>query len=163
MLYRRPNGKYQGPEPARRMDSIAGQGKVLFSVTKSEDLEDIVAKRMDSPYRFGERSPSWKKFKCLHEVGGVIGGYILKPDGMRTCSSGYGMARRCYISGKHHQVQLRVRLQPNHRNRMRLGAAHIADPRALYGIHRRGFHARARYHQIASVDDIVALIFEQIY
>lgn len=72
------------PEPARRVDSIVDQGKALFNAAKAEDLEGIVAKRMNSPYRFGERSPSWEKIKCLREVDGLIGGYIPKLDGMRT-------------------------------------------------------------------------------
>lgn len=72
------------PEPVRRMDSIIGQGKALFDAVKSEGMEGIVAKRLDSPYQFGERSPSWEKIKCLREVDGVIGGYIPKPEGMRT-------------------------------------------------------------------------------
>ena len=69
--------------PAFHVDSVPGQGKALFEAVRAEGLEGIVAKKAQSVYRIGERSPDWQKIKCLRELDGFIGGYIPKPDGMK--------------------------------------------------------------------------------
>ena len=69
--------------PAFRVESVFGEGKALFEAVKAEGLEGIVAKKLNSVYRSGERSADWQKIKCLRELNGFIGGYIPKPGGMR--------------------------------------------------------------------------------
>ena len=69
--------------PAFLMDSVPEQGVALFDAVKHEGLEGIVAKKVDSAYRMGERSSEWQKIKCTRELNAIIGGYIKKPDGMR--------------------------------------------------------------------------------
>jgi bifunctional non-homologous end joining protein LigD len=51
------------------------------------DLEGIVSKRLDAPYRSG-RSESWGKSKCRqgHEV--VIGGWTTTGDAFRSLIAG---------------------------------------------------------------------------
>ncbi len=47
----------------------------LLSATHEQGLEGVVAKRLDSPYRPGVRSPSWVKVKNLSTTEVVIGGW----------------------------------------------------------------------------------------
>src|SRR5262249_46151938 len=49
-------------------------GKELFELAKQNDLEGIVAKRMDSIY-VSERSLSWLKLKATKNLDAVIGGW----------------------------------------------------------------------------------------
>lgn len=54
---------------------VVGEGIALFDAAKSQRLEGIVAKRLDSPYLPGKRSPLWRKIKVVHEVDAVIVGW----------------------------------------------------------------------------------------
>jgi bifunctional non-homologous end joining protein LigD len=45
-------------------------------------LEGAVSKRLDSPYRSGDRTPEWVKAKCTRSQEMVIGGYT-EPQGAR--------------------------------------------------------------------------------
>lgn len=47
----------------------------LLAATKEQELEGVVAKRLDSPYRPGTRSPWWIKVKHLSTREVVIGGW----------------------------------------------------------------------------------------
>lgn len=47
----------------------------LLAATHEQGLEGVVAKRLDSPYRAGTRSPSWIKVKNLATCEVVIGGW----------------------------------------------------------------------------------------
>jgi bifunctional non-homologous end joining protein LigD len=47
----------------------------LLAATQEQGLEGVVAKRLDSPYRPGTRSPSWIKVKHLSTRDVVIGGW----------------------------------------------------------------------------------------
>lgn len=47
----------------------------LLAATKEQGLEGVVAKRLDSPYRPGTRSPWWIKVKHLSTREVVIGGW----------------------------------------------------------------------------------------
>ncbi|MCW2796764.1 non-homologous end-joining DNA ligase [Nocardioides sp.] len=50
-------------------------GPMLFDATLQQGLEGIVSKRLDSRYRFGERSPAWLKFAHRHRLSYVVGGW----------------------------------------------------------------------------------------
>jgi bifunctional non-homologous end joining protein LigD len=65
---------------------ITGGDAVLLSACRL-DLEGIVSKRLDAPYRSG-RSESWGKSKCRqgHEV--VIGGWTTTEDAFRSLIAG---------------------------------------------------------------------------
>ena len=54
---------------------VIGEGTALFDAAKSQRLEGIVAKRLDSPYVPGKRSPLWRKIKVVHEVDAVVVGW----------------------------------------------------------------------------------------
>ncbi|MFW6238293.1 MAG: hypothetical protein ACOC5A_03575 [Halanaerobiales bacterium] len=50
------------------------KGKKLFTTAEKENLEGIVAKKIDSPYQF-KRSDLWKKIKAWKYTCALIGGY----------------------------------------------------------------------------------------
>jgi bifunctional non-homologous end joining protein LigD len=50
-------------------------GPMLFEATRAQGLEGIVSKRLDSPYRPGERSSHWLKFAHRHRGSYVVGGW----------------------------------------------------------------------------------------
>jgi bifunctional non-homologous end joining protein LigD len=68
---------WQAPAP------YLGDGRDFLNVSTAHGLEGIVAKRLDSPYRPGERSAAWLKLKNLARQELVIGGW-LPGKGRRT-------------------------------------------------------------------------------
>ncbi|WP_205474480.1 non-homologous end-joining DNA ligase [Nocardioides sp. SYSU D00038] len=50
-------------------------GAMLLDATRQQGLEGIVSKRLSSTYRFGERSPHWRKFAHRHRLSYVVGGW----------------------------------------------------------------------------------------
>lgn len=56
--------------------SHVGQGTAMLSAAKSSGLEGLVAKRLDSVYEPGRRSPNWLKIKVIFGQEFVIGGWI---------------------------------------------------------------------------------------
>jgi len=63
---------------------IRGQGIKMFKMTGKQDLEGIVAKRIDSKYYQGKSSNEWLKIKNMLDDDYVICGYIVKNDHIRT-------------------------------------------------------------------------------
>lgn len=60
------------------VDSFPGAGRSLFAATGEAQLEGIVCKRLDSPYRFGpDKSPLWQKVKHRLQMRCVVGGYTV--------------------------------------------------------------------------------------
>jgi bifunctional non-homologous end joining protein LigD len=53
-----------------------GDGAALQAASRQQDLEGIIAKRLDSPYRPGKRSREWLKVKNHREQEVVIGGWL---------------------------------------------------------------------------------------
>jgi bifunctional non-homologous end joining protein LigD len=64
------NGRWQVP-PA----FIGESGADLQAVSKAHGLEGIMAKRLQSRYEPGRRSPAWRKIKNVHRQEVVIGGW----------------------------------------------------------------------------------------
>ena len=58
----------------RYSDHVVEKGIELFQIAKERRLEGIIAKRRDSPY-IGKRTSSWLKFKIVHDLDVVIGGW----------------------------------------------------------------------------------------
>lgn len=56
--------------------SHVGQGEAMLRAAESNRLEGLVAKRLDSTYEPGRRSPSWLKIKVVFGQEFVIGGWI---------------------------------------------------------------------------------------
>jgi bifunctional non-homologous end joining protein LigD len=53
-----------------------GEGKTMLEAARENRLEGIVAKRLDSTYEPGRRSPAWLKIKIIQRQEFVIGGWI---------------------------------------------------------------------------------------
>jgi bifunctional non-homologous end joining protein LigD len=65
-------------EPAGRWQVPAyhvGEGAHLLEATGEQGLEGLVAKRLDSRYEIGRRSPTWRKMKVRREQEFVVGGW----------------------------------------------------------------------------------------
>jgi bifunctional non-homologous end joining protein LigD len=66
----------------RYSDHIETKGKALFAQMRERDLEGIVAKKADSPYREDNRGAAWLKVKTHQRQEVVIGGFT-EPRGGR--------------------------------------------------------------------------------
>jgi bifunctional non-homologous end joining protein LigD len=60
----------------RTPEHVVGHGRELLAASAEQGLEGIVAKRLDSPYEEGRRSPYWLKIKNVHRQEFVIGGWL---------------------------------------------------------------------------------------
>ncbi len=66
---------------------FAGGGPGVLAASEENGLEGVVAKRLDSPYRPGLRSPDWRKIKNFRTQAVVVGGW--RPgQGRRTGTIG---------------------------------------------------------------------------
>ena len=65
----------------------AGGGADLLEASRRMGIEGIVAKRLDSPYRPGQRSPDWIKIKNMLTQEVVLGGYTVG-EGRRSSTFG---------------------------------------------------------------------------
>jgi bifunctional non-homologous end joining protein LigD len=59
------------------------EGEAFYREACAKGLEGVIAKRRDSEYSPGKRSPDWLKFKCVNEQEFVIGGFT-DPAGSRV-------------------------------------------------------------------------------
>jgi bifunctional non-homologous end joining protein LigD len=57
-----------------------GEGAALLDASARQGLEGVVAKRLDSPYAPGQRSPAWIKVKNKRRQELVIGGWLPERD-----------------------------------------------------------------------------------
>jgi bifunctional non-homologous end joining protein LigD len=53
-----------------------GDGRAMLDASRAQGLEGIIAKRLDSPYLPGRRSPAWVKVKNFRRIDVVIGGWL---------------------------------------------------------------------------------------
>jgi bifunctional non-homologous end joining protein LigD len=53
-----------------------GDGRALLEATRENQLEGVVAKRLDSPYRPGKRTGDWVKIKSVNRQELVVGGWL---------------------------------------------------------------------------------------
>jgi bifunctional non-homologous end joining protein LigD len=72
----------RAPRRVRFSDHVEGRGEEFLKLACARELEGVIAKRADSPYR-GTRSGEWVKVKCLHQQEFVIGGFT-PPRGGRN-------------------------------------------------------------------------------
>ncbi|OPY65501.1 MAG: putative DNA ligase-like protein [Syntrophorhabdaceae bacterium PtaU1.Bin034] len=63
-------------------DHVESEGLSLFEQARKHDVEGIIAKDGQSPYRTGQRSRDWLKIKTHHTQEAVIGGFT-EPRGGR--------------------------------------------------------------------------------
>jgi bifunctional non-homologous end joining protein LigD len=59
-----------------------GAGRALYARAKADGWEGLIAKRLDSVYRSGRRSPDWRKLKLVRHQTCVVGGWT-DPRGSR--------------------------------------------------------------------------------
>lgn len=52
-----------------------GEGRAMLDAARQAGLEGVMAKRVDSPYEPGRRSPHWVKVKVVHRQEFVVGGW----------------------------------------------------------------------------------------
>jgi bifunctional non-homologous end joining protein LigD len=57
-------------------EHVVGNGRQLLQASVEQRLEGVVAKRLDSPYRPGQRGSSWIKVKTFGRQEFVIGGWL---------------------------------------------------------------------------------------
>ena len=60
----------------RTPEHVVGRGADMLAATAEQGLEGILAKRLDSPYEPGRRSPCWLKVKNVDRQEVVIGGWM---------------------------------------------------------------------------------------
>jgi bifunctional non-homologous end joining protein LigD len=53
-----------------------GEGEPMLEAARANHLEGLVAKRLDSIYEPGRRSPAWRKIKITHRQEFVVGGWV---------------------------------------------------------------------------------------
>lgn len=66
-------------------DGVVGDGLALFEAARQQEVEGIVAKRLDSPYLPGHRTDAWLKIKPVKSILCLVLGY--EPDGARDIKS----------------------------------------------------------------------------
>jgi bifunctional non-homologous end joining protein LigD len=59
----------------RLSDAVVGTGVAFYRAAQALGVEGIMAKRADSPYLPGKRSPAWVKIKVVHRLEAVVGGF----------------------------------------------------------------------------------------
>src|SRR5919197_3559880 len=70
--------------PLLRISQMArGDGRALYQEALARSWEGLIAKRADSQYKSGKRTPDWRKLKIVHEQEFVIGGWT-EPRQTRT-------------------------------------------------------------------------------
>lgn len=68
-------------------DGLVEHGEALWKTVVSMGLEGMVAKRLDSKYHSGVRSPDWRKISVRNSVRCVVGGFTMG-EGNRTSTFG---------------------------------------------------------------------------
>ena len=63
------------PEHWTLSPQFPGPGADVLQASKAQGLEGVLAKRLDSPYLPGKRSPSWTKVKNLLTQDVIVGGW----------------------------------------------------------------------------------------
>ena len=76
-----------GPSAGVLVSPYFDDGAALLVAAREQELEGVVAKRVDSRYRPGRRSPEWQKLKLRKTQEVVIAGYT-RGQGRRT--NGFG-------------------------------------------------------------------------
>jgi bifunctional non-homologous end joining protein LigD len=64
-----------GSSMLRLSEQARGNGRVLQARALEQGWEGLIAKRADSTYQSGRRTPDWRKLKNVHEQEFVIGGW----------------------------------------------------------------------------------------
>lgn len=74
--------------------------RTLFDIAVEHDLEGVVGKRLDSPYRSG-RSTAWAKKARRNRLEVIVGGWIPSNDGRGPGLGSLLIGRPAPVSGQH--------------------------------------------------------------
>jgi bifunctional non-homologous end joining protein LigD len=66
----------------RISEQVIGDGRPMYELAKQSGWEGVIAKRLDSVYKSGRRSPDWCKLKLVRHQTCVVGGWT-DPRGTR--------------------------------------------------------------------------------
>ena len=66
----------------RISEQVTGDGRPMYDRAKRSGWEGVIAKRLDSNYKSGRRSPDWRKLKLVRHQTCVVGGWT-EPRGTR--------------------------------------------------------------------------------
>jgi bifunctional non-homologous end joining protein LigD len=69
-----------GGDALRLSEFVPGDGRALFETALTRGWEGLIAKKAESPYRAGRRSPDWRKLKLVRRQEFVIGGWTEPRD-----------------------------------------------------------------------------------
>jgi len=83
--------------------SLPGTLGQIMQAVKQHGLEGVIAKRVDSKYRAGERSKDWLKLPLKPAQEFVIGAYRLDGKRLELLLVGYFEGKRLLFAGKVHQ------------------------------------------------------------
>jgi bifunctional non-homologous end joining protein LigD len=72
-------GRAQSPL-LRLSEIVRGEGRELYRRAMDSGWEGVIAKRTDSKYRSGKRTPDWRKLKIVREQEFVVGGWTEPRD-----------------------------------------------------------------------------------
>lgn len=64
--------------------AVMGEGDSVLSAARAHQMEGVVAKRLDSVYEPGRRSPHWLKIKIIQRQEFVVGGWRTMHESPRT-------------------------------------------------------------------------------
>lgn len=64
------------PAPYEIPDHVRADPSVMWRLVRERGIEGIVAKRIDSVYRPGQRSPDWRKITAFRQARAVVAGYL---------------------------------------------------------------------------------------
>ncbi|HEV8378367.1 MAG TPA: non-homologous end-joining DNA ligase [Tepidisphaeraceae bacterium] len=84
----------------RTSPAIEGEGKSMYETAEAHGMEGIVAKKLDSPYEPGRRSPNWLKIKIIQSQEFVVGGWCPEKGDNRSRIG-------CLLLGYYDKGQLR--------------------------------------------------------
>jgi DNA ligase D-like protein (predicted ligase) len=71
----------RAPKNIYFVDHVTGNGQAFYNATCKHEAEGIVSKRVDAPYKPGDRG-IWRKTKCINEDEFVVVGFT-NPEGRR--------------------------------------------------------------------------------
>ena len=66
----------------RISEQVTGDGRPMYELAKQSGWEGVIAKRLDSNYKSGRRSPDWRKLKLVRHQTCVVAGWT-EPRGTR--------------------------------------------------------------------------------
>jgi bifunctional non-homologous end joining protein LigD len=86
--------------PIRESEQFSASLPNLIGAVKSQGLEGIVAKRLDSRYEPGQRSGAWRKMRINQQQEFVIGGYTPGPRNFDALVFGYYEGEKLLYAGR---------------------------------------------------------------